>query len=181
MADPAMQEKFDTIRARHRRASAGWIFVTDRRDEFLAAKLVPNLPAANIVMLTENCGYEDRDFLLHAWEDINDLFGICAQSFRTIRELKQQLADRQARSVEAEKSEETANYAAECAMKCAEPAFLAFLREQYGFDTSDSERVAVQIRGALLVGSRADLNTDPAAAGRWKDMRASFKAWEIHA
>ncbi|TWF53236.1 hypothetical protein [Neorhizobium alkalisoli] len=71
------------------------------------------------------------------------------------------------------------NYAAECAMKCADPAFKRFLWEHHGFDISDRERIACQIREFLDVESRSDLNADQLAADRWLSMRASFEAWMI--
>lgn len=73
------------------------------------------------------------------------------------------------------------NFATEASMKCAEVAFQAYLRERYANDDdgdlSDSAASAAVLRRALGIGSRKDLNTDPDAAARWRDMRADFGEW----
>lgn len=74
------------------------------------------------------------------------------------------------------------NYAAEAAMKCNEASFQTYLRERHGSDDdgdlSDSANAAAVQRRALKIGARGELNTDPDAAARWRDMRADFQAWE---
>lgn len=73
---------------------------------------------------------------------------------------------------------EPKDFAAECAMKCAEPAFKAFMEEQHGLERPlTDERVAQKVRGLLGVTSRAELNNGEQAAQRWKALRGEFDAW----
>jgi len=70
------------------------------------------------------------------------------------------------------------DYAAEAAMKCAEPAFKKFLMERHGLESPASdERTAQKLRSVLGVTSRAELNHDDQAAARWKALRGDFEYW----
>mgnify|MGYP001468068653 CR=1 FL=1 len=70
------------------------------------------------------------------------------------------------------------DYAAEAAMKCAEPAFKVFLHEQHGLEKPlTDERVAQKLRSLCGVTLRRDLNDDSAAAARWKELRRAYDAW----
>ena len=74
---------------------------------------------------------------------------------------------------------EPKDYAAECAIKCAEPAFRVFLEECHGLERPlTDERVAQKVRGLLGVTSRAELNHGDQAAVRWKALRGDFEAWK---
>lgn len=74
---------------------------------------------------------------------------------------------------------EPKDYAAECAMKCAEPAFRVFLEDRHRLERPLSdERVAQKVRGLLGVTSRAELNHGDQAAERWKALRGDFEAWK---
>lgn len=71
------------------------------------------------------------------------------------------------------------DYAAECAMKCEDPAFRAFLEAQHGLERPLTvERVAQKVRGLLGVNSRAELNDGGHAAERWKALRGDFETWK---
>jgi len=70
------------------------------------------------------------------------------------------------------------DFAAEAAMKCQEPAFLAFLEARHGLERPlTTERAAQRLRSVLRITSRKTLNEDEAAAQRWKKLRADFDAW----
>lgn len=79
------------------------------------------------------------------------------------------------------------DYAAECAMKCAEPAFRVFLEERHGLERPlTEERVAQKVRSLLGVTSRRELNDRRDAAGAqtgnraaqaWAALRAEYDAW----
>lgn len=70
------------------------------------------------------------------------------------------------------------DYAAEAAMKCAEPAFKKFLMERHGLESpANDERTAQKLRSMLGVTSRAELNHDAMAAARWKALRGDFENW----
>jgi len=73
---------------------------------------------------------------------------------------------------------EPKNFAAECAMKCGEPAFRVFLEERHGLQRPlTDERVAQKVRSMLGVTSRKELNNGGQAAERWKALRADYDAW----
>jgi len=73
---------------------------------------------------------------------------------------------------------EPKNFAAECGMKCQEPAFRVFLEERHGLERPlTEERVVQKVRGLLGVTSRAELNHGGHAAERWKALRGDFDAW----
>lgn len=71
------------------------------------------------------------------------------------------------------------NFAAECAMKCKEPAFKAYLEQRHGLDRPlTDERVAQRVRTLLGVQSRKELNDGGKASDAWKDLRADFAMWQ---
>lgn len=70
------------------------------------------------------------------------------------------------------------DYAAECAMKCAEPGFRVFLEEKHGLERPlTDERVAQKVRGLLGVTSRRELNDGGRAAEAWKALRGEYETW----
>lgn len=170
MATAADKERLDTIRSRHDLASTDWKFVIsgDRREQ-IVARLLPATPQVPIVDLLEDCGYQDRDFLLYAHSDIGFLLRLLADAFREIRSM---------RAAEQKKQKE-GDFAAECAMKCSDPLFKRFLAEQHQVDIADQERIVSRVRTMLAIGSRSELNRDPQAAQRWFSLRAEFEAWRM--
>ncbi|MHC2299193.1 hypothetical protein [Rhizobium mongolense] len=183
MASEADSMRLAAIKHRHADASTDWQI--DASGQELFAVLVPKTQPVSIAELTIDCGYADRDFLLHAHADIAFLLRLLKNAFDEIRRMKppedpqaaeRRLADRKKQEIEAHK-----DYAAECAMKCNDRLFRAFLVERYQVpDVADAERIAVSIRNILRVGSRGELNTDPEARRRWIDFRSSFEAWRTH-
>lgn len=70
---------------------------------------------------------------------------------------------------------EPKDFAAECAMKCTEPAFKAFLEQRHGLQRPLTDDRAIQrLRTVLGITSRKELNNDEAAADRWRTMRADY-------
>lgn len=70
------------------------------------------------------------------------------------------------------------DYAAECAMKCAEPAFMRFLAERHRLEAPlTADRAAQKVRSLLRITSRKALNEDNRAAAGWKALRTEFDAW----
>ncbi|MBY5849619.1 hypothetical protein HFN51_03475 [Rhizobium leguminosarum] len=71
------------------------------------------------------------------------------------------------------------NFATECAMKCkSDQAFRQYLIERHDLrDATDAERIKTRVRSILGVQSMAELNTDEAAAARWKSLRVDFEQW----
>lgn len=70
------------------------------------------------------------------------------------------------------------DYAAEAAMKCAEPGFKKYLEECHGLERPlTDDRVAARLRHVLGIGSRRELNSDSVAARRWRQLVGDFDAW----
>jgi hypothetical protein len=161
------KERLDTIRARHSAASFNWQLTYDRdRNEQLSANLIPNVPVVPIAVLTMECGYPDRDFLLHAHSDFSFLFMLLARAARKIRTLEKEM--------EAPRPD----LSKECGQLCEDSLFKKFLSEKHGIPATDRERLATGLRNVLQIGSRSDLNTDPAAARRWNALLASYRDWK---
>jgi len=175
MATEAERERLDIIRSRIGQASTDWKFANSRpHGEHLTAVVDPFIPPLAIAKLTEDCSYHDRDLLLYARDDLDFLLGMLGRAVRKVRELQAELAER---GREEKPDPVSGDFAAECAMKCDDIVFKTYLREAHGFELEDRERIAAQIRDLLKVASRGELNKDPAAASRWKDLRADFEAW----
>ncbi|MBY2911413.1 hypothetical protein [Rhizobium leguminosarum] len=92
-----------------------------------------------------------------------DLLDRCSRAYR-------ELANRQPKQK---------NFATECAMKCkSDQAFRQYLIECHDLrDATDIERIKTRIRSILDIQSMAELNTDEAAAARWRQLRTDFDAW----
>jgi hypothetical protein len=164
------------VRSRLDQASFGWQLSRD--GEKLEATLVPNTRPVTIVTLTTDCGHEDRDFLVNAHADITFLLRLLGEAFRTIRMQSQGGQSTQLQRRQAAPAGEAKDFAAECAMKCGDQLFRRYLIERHALvDATDEIRVATRVRSILAVKSRGELNTDPNAAARWKNLRADFDAW----
>jgi hypothetical protein len=112
---------------------------------------------------------DEVTFAVDAPDTVRFLLRLLDQAFREIRALK---------APPPERSDHAKDFAAECAMKCGEPAFRAFLEEVHGLEKPLSpERVATKVRSMLGVTSRAELNNGGQAAERWKALRGEFEAW----
>lgn len=131
-----------------------------------------------IALLTIDCSYDDRQLLLRAPELLRALLVLIDAASAKIRSLEPP-ENRQLR--QRTSAEHKKDYAAECAMKCGDRLFRKFLVERHNVpDVADNERVAVSVRNILRIKSRAELNSDPAAAARWVDFRGAFEAWRTH-
>lgn len=167
MATAEEIQRLDEIRSRHRGASTDWHLTFGRnREEQISARLVPNVPPTPVVILSEECDLQDRDFLLMAHADIDFLLQMMSRAAQKIRQLETPPRDPK-------------NFAAECAIKCQnDGAFKRYLMECHQLhDAGDAERVKTRVRSILAITSMAELNTDPVAGARWEKLRNDFKAW----
>lgn len=121
----------------------------------------------------------DRDFYFEAYEDVGFLLNFAA---RALRHARHRQAHQPAQSGKLEKPrDKPADYAAECAMKCTDEAFRTYLRERHALASNASDDDVVRtVREALDIKSRRDLNLDPEAAKRWRDMVRDFDFWRQH-
>ncbi len=162
------QRRLDAIRNRLSLASTTWDITADDKGTYLVAGQGNEL----IATVPNSANLDDRELVLRAPEDLRwtiELYGKLADRLRDAQRELARLRPRQS---------EPKNYATECAMKCQEPAFRTFLEERHGLTKPlNDERVATRVRSILKIGSRADLNTDRAAAARWRDLVKSYDAW----
>jgi hypothetical protein len=179
MATDADRQRLARIRMRHEEASRDWsLHVSRGQVEQICARLAPGTEPAAVAVLTADCSYQDRDFLLNAHRDIGFLLDLLAEAFRRLRNAPATRSAPVSRKAQP-KPEKKPDYAAECAMKCAEPIFIRFLTESHGLETDDAESIKLCVRKALDVASRSELNKDPEAAARWTNLRAAFDAWRM--
>lgn len=76
--------------------------------------------------------------------------------------------------------EQGSNLAANAALMLQDQLFTLFLREIGGY-ASDHPYHGTDndlLKAHLGIKSKSELNTDPAAAARWRDLRAEFEAWK---
>ena len=111
----------------------------------------------------------DRELILHAIDDLRWLRSTYARLATAYRKLVGEPEP---------EPRKAGNYAAQCAMMCDRQAFRNYLATVLGKDVSDGERVRVAVHEALSIASRKELNTDPAAARRWRDLLGDFEAWQ---
>lgn len=118
---------------------------------------------------------DEISFVVEAPDNVRFLLGLVERAARAVRELRGgqgQDAEQPARGSVGK------DFAAECAMKCAEPAFRVFLEERHGLERPlTDERVAQKVRGLLGVVSRAELNNGGQATEAWKALRGEFENW----
>lgn len=122
---------------------------------------------------------DEIDFVCSAPDTVAFLLHLLDQAFGKIRDLRGEPAPRRQAEQRGEPAaSDVKNFAAECGMKCQEPAFKVFLHERHGLEKPlTDERVTQKVRSLLGVQSRKELNNGGAAGEAWKALRASFAAW----
>jgi hypothetical protein len=116
-------------------------------------------------------------FVCNVPDTVRFLLRLLDEAFGTIRALRGEPPRRNAAKGEPAASE-SKNYAAECAMKCQEPAFKVFLEERHGLERPlTDDRVAQKVRSILGVTSRKEINEGGRASDAWKALRTDFAAW----
>jgi hypothetical protein len=124
--------------------------------------------------------WQEAELVREARDDIRFLLDTLSGAGRQIRDLRGRLDRADAHEDKPRRSAK--DYAAEASMKCGEASFQRFLAERHASDDDgdlrDTATAGSVLRRVLAIGSRKDLNTDPEAAARWRDLRAEFQAWE---
>lgn len=130
-----------------------------------------------ICTIDHACPADNRELILKHIEIPADLINMLEKTGALLREKDGEI--RQLRAALEEKGGKPAkDYAAECAMKCAEPAFQRFLAERHGLPMpTDKDKAGTRVKFVLRVESRKALNENPAAASLWRDMVKNFEAW----
>lgn len=68
---------------------------------------------------------------------------------------------------------------AQAAIRCNEPVFWAFLREDYSQQVNDADEAATAVRKLCDVNTRAAFNTNSRARAKWENLDQSFGAWKM--
>lgn len=165
----------DTIRLRAVRqalaqvAPGKWTRVHDEAGAFIEAQ--GEMGELFRLARFDEATVDEIDFVVDAPERDRFLLRLLDQAFATIRALKGQPEQAPAPVLK--------NYAAECALKCREPAFKVFLEQRHGLDAPlTDDRAAQKVRSLLGVSSRGELNGGGRAVESWKALRADFMAWK---
>jgi len=66
----------------------------------------------------------------------------------------------------------------QAAMCCNDKMFQVCLSELYDTHCFNSDQAADIVRQECLVDSRAEFDTNPEAAARWRNLHASYEAWK---
>jgi hypothetical protein len=68
---------------------------------------------------------------------------------------------------------------AQAGIRCAEPIFWAFLKEELNMkDQGSADNAASFVRAHCKVNSRAHFNTNPAAKAVWQSLDNQYQAWK---
>ncbi|MBB3299734.1 hypothetical protein FHT72_003487 [Rhizobium sp. BK077] len=120
-----------------------------------------------IAAIAADAPFTFQDFLIRAGERQQFLLNMLDRCGRAYR----QLLDRQPKPK---------RYAADCAMKCRnDQAFRQYLIERHQLrDATDFERIKTRMHSILNIQSLNELDTDEAAAARWKSLRSDFENWK---
>ncbi|WP_319520222.1 hypothetical protein [uncultured Martelella sp.] len=130
-----------------------------------------------ICALPHACPTANRELILHHIDIPADLIAMLE---RTGKHLHAAWAENERLRKEIERAggAPAKNYAAECAMKCSEPAFKAFMEARHALARPlTDDRVAARVRSILAISSRTELNTSNEAAARWRGMVNDFENW----
>ncbi len=130
-----------------------------------------------ICSLPVTCPADNRELIRRHIEIPADLIGMLDAAARRDAERQREI-ERLRQALEARGGKSAKDYAAECAMKCAEPAFMRFLIERHDLPHPATDKTAAtRVRSVLAITSRSQLNTDSAAAARWRGIVQEFENW----
>lgn len=164
-------EGIELRKARNRLCALGaaeWFLCCDGEIAFVEA--MANGERTEIACFSRTATPDEIDFFVNAPQMVSLLLRLVDRAIAATQQDK--------RHTPAQKQGKAANYAAEAAMKCGEPAFLVFLEERYGLERPlTDDKAAQKLRSLLRITSKKELNNDRAAAERWRSLRAEYEAW----
>ncbi|MET3602199.1 hypothetical protein [Martelella mangrovi] len=130
-----------------------------------------------ICALPHACPTANRELILHHIDIPADLIAMLE---RTGKHLQAAWAENERLRKEIERAggAPAKNYAAECAMKCEEPAFQRFMAERHDLKLpTDKDKTATRVKFVLALNSRKELNENAPAAARWRRIVQDFDEW----
>ena len=156
----AIRHKLDLI------APADWTRVQEEDGAYIEAR--GDFGELLVLARFDEASVDEITFAVDAPANVRFLLRLLDDAFKEIRRLKGLDQSSQPRK----------DYAAECSMKCAEPAFLRFLADRHGLEAPlTKDRAAQKVRSLLGIASRKELNEGGRAEAAWKRLRADFDAW----
>lgn len=176
--------KLRAVRARHAAVlSADWRRAHDGVSDMLEVRAEMG-ERHGILRFDAAADAAEMDFVAASHGDVGFLLELVDRAAKTVLALRQ-AQDRQAQERRGEGqgvagpvADERKNYAAEAAMKCGESGFKVFLEERHGLERPlTDDRTAQKLRSLLGVTSRRELNSNDAAAARWKKLRGDYETW----
>lgn len=176
----AEMTRFQTICAKL--DAVGWLRVDG---ELVVASSEIGEPAV-VARFTSFATDMDRALIGDAVDDLRFMAGLVWRAISVTRPAQQQSANpdpwdemRRERAPGRAARPDPKDYAAQAAMCCGQPAFLAFLRDMHGLEVPlTAERAAQKVRSLCGVSSRAEFNTDGKAADAWRALNGAFEAWK---
>lgn len=145
-------------------APGRWSLLSDGEGMFIEAH-GPMGELTAMARFSADAGMDEMEFAAFAPDTVRFLLGLVDRAI--------------AKLAPARPAQPTKDYAAEAAMKCAEPAFKAFLEAEHGLERPlTDERCAQKVRSLCAVTSRAAFNEPGRAADAWVALRQAFEAWK---
>lgn len=130
---------------------------------------------ATVLRFDDRASPDEIDLVVDLPDTLTFLLGLVDRAIEAHRKAR---GAGQAAQQRDQRQREPKDYAAECAMKCAEPAFRVFLEENHGLERPlTDDRVAQRVRGLLGVRSRRELNDSDRAGAAWRQLRGEYDAW----
>lgn len=181
---PATKDQLAQIRRRHDAATAGdWFIVATDEAMQLAVRETPQAAPLALYTASDLATSDDNMLMLYARSDIGLLLATVDWARDALVHHKEQIRQLQARlnggTVHRPgTADDGKDYTTECCMKLQEPAFIKYLQERHELPKGASQQAReTRMRSVLGITSRKQLNTDTAAAARWRSLRGDFEAW----
>ncbi|WOC15458.1 hypothetical protein [Pseudochrobactrum sp. MP213Fo] len=165
------QDSLELRKIRDRHSSLGgaeWLLSSNGEVTIVEARTdgEPN----EVARFHRNATPDEIDFFANAPHMVTFLLGLVDRAIAAARKAAPQAPD--------QAPGKTLNYAAEAAMKCEEAGFLAFLEQCHGLERPlTQDRAAQRLRSLFGVTSRKELNSNSAAAQRWRSLRGDYDVW----
>ncbi|MGV1801529.1 hypothetical protein ACQZ6A_06610 [Agrobacterium vitis] len=173
----ARAKLLDEIRRVDALASTEWLRGLDpaSRAPVLSVREAGSSTVQDIATLRPGISFDDEQMLIKGRAWISFLLSMLDAAIARIHAQNMEIRNLERKTA----GREPPNYAAECAMASQHNSFRLWLIDQHGMDPSaDADRIKTRVRTMLQIKSRAELNTDPAAASRWQRMKKDFETWK---